>query len=113
LGKTFITERDIEDMHRDGASSLHVNEDIVLTDLAREKAERLSIQLIKDAAQKQSPESCTACAPASSASTAHSTSYQDLKAQVKKAVIARVDPQVDATLLDNIIDRVAHRLGLI
>ena len=44
--KIFYTERDIEDMHRSGLSRLEVHDDVVLTDLAREKAVALGIALV-------------------------------------------------------------------
>ncbi len=41
MAKTFITERDIEDMARRGELSLTVHDDVVLTELAFEKAQKL------------------------------------------------------------------------
>ena len=41
MAKTFYTELDIELLFKQGVTSLVVNEDVVLTELAREKAERL------------------------------------------------------------------------
>jgi len=43
MAKTFITERDIEDMARRGEMNLVVDEDTVLTDLAYEKSRRLKV----------------------------------------------------------------------
>ena len=45
MPKTFYTERDIEDLAKRGVISLVVDDDIVLTDLARDKAMRLGIEL--------------------------------------------------------------------
>ena len=42
MAKTFYTERDIEDLARQGVTSLEVNADVVLTELAREKAELIN-----------------------------------------------------------------------
>ena len=44
--KIFYTERDIEDMFRSGLTRLEVHDDVVLTDLAREKAVALGIALV-------------------------------------------------------------------
>ena len=45
MPKTFYTERDIEDLAAQGVQSLHVDENTVLTELAREAARKLGIQL--------------------------------------------------------------------
>jgi hypothetical protein len=45
MPKTFYTERDIEDLAKRGVISLVVDDDVVLTDLARDKAMRLGIEL--------------------------------------------------------------------
>ena len=45
MPKEFYTERDIEDMFKRGILSLQVNDNVVLTDLAYEKANRLGMQL--------------------------------------------------------------------
>jgi hypothetical protein len=47
MPKTFYTERDIEDLVRQGIRSLIVDEDVVLTDLAYEKARRLGLELLQ------------------------------------------------------------------
>jgi hypothetical protein len=48
MPKEFYTERDIEDMVRRGILSLEVNDNVVLTDLAYEKANRLGMRLVRD-----------------------------------------------------------------
>src|SRR5512137_1332766 len=48
MPKEFYTERDIEDMFKRGIMSLQVTDNVVLTELAYEKANRLGMQLIKD-----------------------------------------------------------------
>ena len=45
MPKEFYTERDIEDMFKRGVMSLNVSENVVLTELAYEKANRLGMQL--------------------------------------------------------------------
>ena len=47
MPKDFITERDIEDMVKRGILSLEINDQVVLTDLAYEKANRLGMRLVK------------------------------------------------------------------
>src|SRR5215813_8806701 len=46
MAKKFFTDTDIEELHRKGIKSLQMNDDVVLTDLAYEKAKRLDIQLV-------------------------------------------------------------------
>jgi hypothetical protein len=94
--KTFYTERDIEDLAAQGMTSLPLNDDIVLTDLAREKAERLGITLVKEEARHRD---CPLAAPTSA-----------LAARVKAAVLTRVGDSVPETLLDEIIARVLAQL---
>ncbi len=48
MPKEFYTERDIEDMVKRGILSLEINDNVVLTDLAYEKANRLGMQLVRD-----------------------------------------------------------------
>src|SRR5574342_1301664 len=50
MPKEFYTEKDIEDLFQRGIRSLQVTENVVLTELAYEKAKRLDIQLITDLA---------------------------------------------------------------
>src|SRR6266496_3424824 len=50
MSKEFYTERDIEDLFQRGIKSLQITENVVLTELAYEKANRLGLQLISDRA---------------------------------------------------------------
>src|SRR5512134_3348873 len=50
MPKEFYTEKDIEDLFKRGIRSLQVTENVVLTELAYEKARRLDFQLITDRA---------------------------------------------------------------
>jgi hypothetical protein len=50
MPKEFYTEKDIEDLFQRGIRSLQLNENVVLTELAYEKAKRLDVQLITDRA---------------------------------------------------------------
>jgi hypothetical protein len=54
MPKTFYTERDIEDLVKQGVKSLIVDDDVVLTDLAYEKARRLGLELLRE--RDQPPE---------------------------------------------------------
>jgi len=48
MPKEFYTEKDIEDLFQRGIKSLQITENVVLTELAYEKAKRLDFQLITD-----------------------------------------------------------------
>src|SRR5215211_2744793 len=50
MPKEFYTEKDIEDLYQRGIRSLRVTENVVLTELAYEKANRLDFQLITNRA---------------------------------------------------------------
>ena len=47
MAKVFYTERDIEDLHARGVTSIDVHDDVVLTDLARERALKLGVRLAR------------------------------------------------------------------
>ena len=93
MAKTFYTERDIADLAARGVTSIDVNDDVVLTDLAREKALQLGLRLVRAAA-----------APAADPQA-------ELIHRVKAAVLARLDGQVDAALLDAVVTRVVRSLN--
>jgi hypothetical protein len=124
MAKVFYTEHDIEDMVKRGERSLVVGEDVVLTDLAYEKARRLGMQLVEPnekppAAPMRPYLSKPAVAqPISSHSNAaafgggSSVRLEAIKARVKSAVKAQLGNQVDDAMLERIIDRVAADLGL-
>jgi len=116
MAKTFYTERDIEDLARQGVKSLVVSEDVVLTDLAREKARRLGVDLLSE--QDSRPSSAPARPYLSEASLAATTrtakavpSKSDLEARVYSSVKARFGDQVDDALLRAIVQRVLKSLG--
>jgi len=93
MPKTFYTERDIQDLANRGVTTLEVNDDVVLTDLAREQALKRGLQLVsKKAVRPDVP----------------SPARQDaeLMERVKAAVIARLGDEVDHKLLETVVTRV-------
>ena len=48
MPKIFYTERDIEDLAKRGVISLLEDDDVVLTDIARDKAMRLGIEIVHE-----------------------------------------------------------------
>ncbi len=132
MPKQFYTEKDIEDLFKSGVMSLQVNDDVVLTELAYEKANKLGLQLQRDL--PDNPPSAPvrpylsrkpAAGPAlvsaianvppvvsTTAGPAMSTDGTDVSQRVREAVLARLGNQVDPKLLDVIIQRVLKSTGL-
>ena len=128
MTKQFFTEHDIEDMARKGMKSLQVTDEIVLTELAYEKARKLDFQLISDRAdnppaapvrpylsEKQTAQAKPVAAPvnpAMSQPAPTSPKVLAIEQRIRSAVIAKLGNQVDPKLLDNIIHRVVKATGL-
>lgn len=137
MPKEFYTERDIEDMVKRGITSLEINDQVVLTDLAYEKANRLGMRLVRDrpdnppaapvrpylAGQQPARSSASADtsyhapiqrAPGGSGQAASPAAADEaeLHQRIRSAVIARLGSQVDANLLDVIITRVLQTTGI-
>ena len=119
MAKEFYTERDIEDMVQRGERSIVVHDDVVLTDLAYEKARRLGVELIQ---QEEAPPAAPVrpyinkvkTKPAEQTATRpnQSPKLEMIRANVKAAVRAKLGGQISDALLDRVIDRVAAELGL-
>ena len=132
MPKEFYTEKDIEDLFQRGIKSLQITENVVLTELAYEKANRLNFQLITDRAEnppaapvrpylsepptRQASQAKPMVAPVSALVAPQNrptpASTTDIEKRIRSAVMARLGNQVDAKLLDNIIHRVVKGIGL-
>ncbi len=114
MTKEFFTERDIEDLVKRGTTSLQVSDDIVLTELAYEKAQRLGLQLItsniKPPAAPERPYISTLPSPASTP-VVSAPATPDLRQRIKDAVASKLGVQVEPVLLDSIITRVLEALN--
>ncbi len=111
MPKEFYTERDIEDIFKRGTTVLELNDDVVLTELAYEKAQRLGVKLIArhdtpPAAPIRPYISMPISEPSPVPGTAERTQPEDLRKRVHAAVAAKLGTQVDPALLDAILDRV-------
>lgn len=95
MPKTFYTDHDIQDLANRGVTSLEVNDEVVLTDLAREQAFKRGIQLVS------AKEARATASPATDA---------ELVQRVKAAVIERLGNEVDHKLLEAVITRVVAHL---
>jgi hypothetical protein len=121
MPKTFYTEIDIEDMVKRGILSLEINDDVVLTDLAYEKANRLGVKLIRDKPEnppaapvrpyivQQMPQKQMEAPPGVDVPP---PTANDLAQRIHNAVVARLGNQVDPALLDTIIQRVLTSTGV-
>ena len=125
MPKTFYTERDIVDLVKQGVTSLIVDDDVVLTDLAYEKARKLGMELLRAddqppgapvrpyIAKLPSPSAsgnvkAAASVPASapvSAAGAGAKGEDDLYQRVYKASLAQLGDSVDPKLLGVIVER--------
>ena len=109
MPKIFYTERDIDDLKARGITSIDVTENVVLTDLALERAMRyeMKINRIEQTPPKAtySPSVNTYAAYQREASR-ESASDTELKQKIRSAVLARLNGQVDGALLDAVITRV-------
>lgn len=119
MPKEFITERDIEDLVKRGVMTLEVNDNVVLTELAYEKANKLGLQLLRD--KPENPPSAPVrpyiiqqapVLPSAPTLAPQSAPASDLESRIRAAVQARLGNQVDPTLLDVIIKRVLSSTGV-
>jgi hypothetical protein len=129
MPKQFYTEKDIEDLFQSGRKSLQLTDEVVLTELAYEKARRLGMHLVSDgpeippaapvrpylsdgpAAARPEPVAVPAV-QATPQPVAARTQTLPIEQRIRSAVLARLGDQVDARLLDNIIQRVVKGLGM-
>jgi len=120
MPKEFYTEKDIEDMFKRGEMSLTISDDVGLTELAYEKANRLGVHLVRD--QPDNPP-CAPVRPYIAQKPASRTSGpavgvpaaptgSDLHARIREAVVTRMGSQVDPALLDVVIERVLKSTGV-
>jgi len=119
MPKKFYTERDIEDMAARGQYALTVSDDVVLTELAFEKAERLGVKLeqphplppvapirpyLSEEVIPSSKEQAAACPVVEKDS--------DLHQRIRAAVKAKLGDQIDDNLLEAIISRVLNNVSV-
>ena len=102
MPKTIYTERDIDDLARRGAKEIALTEDVYLTDVARERAEKLGVVLRVVAPMPHS-------APAPSPKLPRENVDQ-VVSQVKADVVAKLGSGVDPALIERIVRRVLSQL---
>ena len=138
--KKFYTEKDIDELFRSGVRSLRVDDATALTDLAYEKAKQLGLQLLSDGAQlpaianvpirpylsdaslnsvtplRATPRvdsvSPVESQPVLASARPQNETGSDVAQRIRSSVLARLGNQVDAKLLDVIIQRVLKSTGV-
>jgi hypothetical protein len=129
MTKKFYTDKDIEELFRSGAKILSVDNDVVLTDLAFEKARKLGMLADADAppaapmrpylSEAKKIQSTPKVDAVSSANPSlpsgevakHAVGDRgegkaaELEKRIRERVAAKLGNQVDAGLLDTIIKR--------
>ena len=119
MAKEFYTERDIEDLFKRGVRSLEVGDDVVLTELAYERAGRLGMQLIQGSAaappsapiRPPTAQAVQSGVPCPCEQTKPAAAGADLQARIRNAVNAKLGGSIDPQLLDVIIRRVLKATG--
>lgn len=125
MPREFYTEKDIEDMFRSGIMSLELRDNVVLTELAYEKARAVGMKLASRGADHppcapvrpylaggglQMESAASPTVPAAGAERCGAGI--DIKKRIRDAVLARLGAQADTGLLDVIIQRVLVSTGV-
>ena len=134
--KKFYTEKDIDELFKSGTSSLRVDDTIALTDLAYEKAKQLGLQLLSGGAQlpstanvpvrpylsdaslnsvaplRTTPKVDSVTLSSTAPAPTQTETGSDVAQRIRSAVLGRLGNQVDAKLLDVIIQRVVKSTGV-
>lgn len=126
--KKFYTDKDIEELHHSGVKSLRIDDDVVLTDLAYEKARQLGLladdsnappaapvrPYLSDVKPRHAKPKVDSVSQA--ALTPQPLSQRErgaaLEKRIREKVAAKLGDQVDATLLDTIIKRTLKITGM-
>ena len=130
MPKQFYTERDMDDLAQRGIQSLDVSDQVVLTQLAYERAKQLGIQLVQDHPEnlpgaplrpylstiptiptKPAAAQQPAAVPQPFA-TPVTPAPGTLHDRILNAVHARLGDQIEPKMLENIIQRVLNSLGM-
>ncbi len=111
MGRTIYTEQDIEDLSKRGVREIEVNDDVYLTDLARERMEQLGIKA-RAVGAPPTPSRVQASTSAASqiSGPLSEAEKQQVIDKVKSGVIARLGPGVDLAMVDTIVRRVVGQL---
>jgi hypothetical protein len=109
MPKIFYTERDIDDLKARGVDSIDITDNVVITDLAVERAIKHGMKINRrelSSPQATYSPSVNSHAAYTRETPRESVSDLELKQRIKSAVLARLNGQVDEKLLDAVITRV-------
>ena len=108
MAKIFYTERDIDDLKARGVTSIDLTDNVVMTDLALERAMKHGMKInrleLSSPQATYSPSVNTYAAYPREAPREHG-SDAELKHRIRTAVLAKLNGQVDERLLDAVITR--------
>ena len=111
MPKVFYTERDIDEMKARGVSSLDITDNVVVTDAALERALKYDMKINRGDSSSAPKATLSGSVNLVAAyPRTKSTGNVELKQKIKSAVLAKLDGQVDATMLDAVISRVVSSL---
>jgi hypothetical protein len=111
MPKIFYTERDIDEMQARGIKSIDITENVVITDLALERAMRYEMKINRGGSHSAPKASFSGSVNLVAAyPRADSAGDAELKQRIKSAVLAKLDGQVDAVILEAVISRVVSSL---
>lgn len=111
MAKVFYTERDIDEMKARGVTSLDITDNTVITELALERAMKHDMKI-----NRLESNSAPKASLSGSVNLVHaypradSSADADLRQKIKSAVLAKLNGQVDAAVLDAVISRVVSSL---
>jgi len=107
MAKIFYTERDIDEMKARGVTSVDITDNVVITDLAVERAMKYDMK-INRMENVSAPRASLSASVNLVAAYPREASARDveLKGKIKSLVLAKLNGQVDAALLDAVITRV-------
>jgi hypothetical protein len=108
MPKVFYTDGDIDEMLKRGITSIDVTDNVVMTDLAVERAMKHEMK-INRVESSPAPKAVLSQSVNLAVSSVHEVARKpdaDLKQKIKSLVLAKLDGQVDAGMLDAVITRV-------
>jgi hypothetical protein len=117
MPKKFFTELDIEEMFAQGLRSFTVTEEMVITEMAYEKARSIGLRLVW-ADEKPPSAPVRPYLSETRANTPHMaavkkiTSNEDVRHRIHNAVKLKMGEQIQPDLLDQILDRILPKIGL-
>ena len=108
MPKIFYTEHDIDDLKARGVTSIDMTDNIVMTDLAVERAFKNGIKINRTG--QASPKATYSPSVNTYSAYPRDTTDSELMQKIKSAVLVRLNGQVDDGVLDTTIKRVLQAM---